>query len=188
MPCSHRTPRRRRCPVVHVADEINDPRTGQRLVFRHTSDDVLEVDLFVSPGAFVRDHVHPTQEETFTGIDGTFALEVDGEKRTISPGDSVVISPRTRHGFEPVAEEAHLLVNVRPALELEGYFRGFLSLSRESRLRIPPRGLPKPLLLFAVLMHRYRREIAAPGVPIWLQRPLWRVLALLGRLRGYRVD
>lgn len=149
---------------------------------------MLEVDRFVSPGAFVRDHVHPSQEETFTGVVGTFELEVDGERRTIRPGDSVVIPARTSHGFEPAAGEAHLLVMVSPALELGGYFRAFLSLSREDRLRIPTRGLPKPLLLFALLMHRYRREIAAPGVPVWLQRPLWRVLALLGRLRGYRLD
>lgn len=169
-------------------DSVEDPRSGQRVVFRRTGGDVLEVDLFVSPGAFVRDHVHPSQEETFTGVSGTFELEVDGERRTIRPGDSVVIPARTSHGFEPAAGEAHLLVTVRPALELGGYFRTFLSLSREDRLRIPTRGLPKPLLLFAVLMHRYRREIAAPGIPVWLQRPLWRVLALLGRVRGYRLD
>ena len=171
-----------------MGDEVEDPRSGQRLVFRRTGGDVLEVDLFVSAGAFVREHVHPAQEETFTSVAGTFELEVDGERRTIRSGDSVVIPARTPHGFEPAAEEAHLLVTVRPALDLGGYFHAFLSLSREDRLRIPPRGLPKPLLLFAALMHRYRREIAAPGIPVWLQRPLWRVLALLGRLRGYRVD
>ena len=169
-------------------DEVEDPRSGQRVVFRRTGGDVLEVDLLVSPGAFVRGHVHPSQEETFTGVAGTFELEVDGDRRTIRPGNSVVIPARTSHGFEPAAEEAHLLVTVRPALELGGYFRAFLSLSRDDRLRIPEQGLPKPLLLFAALMHRYRREIAAPGIPVWLQRPLWWVLALLGRLRGYRVD
>ena len=169
-----------------MGDEIDDPRSGQRLVFGPADGDVLRVDLFVSPGAFVRAHVHPAQEETFTGVAGTFELEVDGEKRTIRPGDSVVIPARTPHRFEAAAEEAHVRVTVRPALELGGYFRAFLNLSREDRLRIPPRGLPKPLLLFAALMHRYRREIAAPGIPVWLQRPLWRVLALLGRLRGHR--
>ena len=60
-------------------DSVEDPRSGQRVVFRRTGGDVLEVDLFVSPGAFVRDHVHPSQEETFTGVVGTFELEVDGE-------------------------------------------------------------------------------------------------------------
>lgn len=171
-----------------AADEIADPRSGQRVVFRRTGGDVLELDLFVSRGAYVREHLHPTQEETFTGVTGTFVLEVDGERRTIGPGDSVVIPPRTRHGFDAAVDDAHLLVTVRPALELDRYFRAFLGLSRDNRLTIPGRGMPKPLLLFVVLLHRYRREMAAPRIPLWLQRPLIGALALLGRALGRRAS
>ena len=166
--------------------EIADPTSGQRWVFRRTEGEVLEADLHVSPGGFVREHVHPEQEETFTGVSGTFVLDVDGETKTIRPGDSVVIPPSTPHGFRDAGEAAHLLVRVRPALRLADYFRTFLGLSREGRLRMPVKGLPGPLLLVAVVMHEYRREIAAPRIPRWLQRPAWRVLAWLGRLRGYR--
>lgn len=127
-----------------MGDEIDDPRSGQRLVFHPTGGDILEVDLFVRPGAFVREHVHPAQEETFTAVAGTFELDLDGEKRRLQPGESIVIPERTPHGFEAAAAEAHLRVTVRPALDLAGYFRAFLSLSREDRLRIPPGGLPKP--------------------------------------------
>jgi hypothetical protein len=35
------------------------------------------------------------------------------------------------------------------------------------------------------LMARFSPEIAAPGVPVWLQRPLWHLLARVARLRGY---
>lgn len=174
--------------MVGMTDGVADPHSGQRVVFRRTEGDVLEVDLYVSRGAFVREHLHPSQEETFTGVTGTFELAVAGERRTIGPGESVVLAPRTPHGFEAAVDDAHLLVTVRPALELGGYFRAFLVLSRDGRLQIPAHGLPRPVLLFGVLMHRYRREIAAPTAPLWLQRPLWRVLALLGRLRGHRLD
>jgi quercetin dioxygenase-like cupin family protein len=167
-------------------DEIDDPRSGQRVVFRRTDGDALEVDLFVRRGAFVREHLHPAQEETFAGVAGTFVLEVGGEQRTIRPGEAIVIPARTPHGFEPAAEDAQLLVTVRPAFELGGYFRDYLTLSRDGLLRIPERGLPRPLLLFAVLMDRYRREMAVPKVPIWLQRPVWRAIGALGRLRGHR--
>ena len=149
---------------------------------------VLEADLHVSRGGYVRTHVHPEQEETFTGVSGTLVLEVDGEKRRIGPGDRAVISAGTPHGFDHAAEEAHVLVTVRPALELERYFRVFLGLSRDGRIRMPTRGLPRPLLLVAIVMHRYRREIAAPGLPLWLQRPLWGLLALIARVRGRRAS
>ena len=53
---------------------------------------------------------------------------------------------------------------------------------------MPVSGLPGPLLLVAAVMHRYRREIAAPGLPLWLQRAAWRVLALVGRVLGRRAS
>jgi quercetin dioxygenase-like cupin family protein len=169
-----------------VADEVADPRSGQRVVFRRTGGDVLELDLFVSRGAFVREHIHPLQEETLTGVAGTFLQVVDGETRRIGPGDTVVIPPRTRHHFDPAPEDAQLVVTVRPALELDGFFRAYLGLSRDGLLTIPERGLPKPFLLFATLLYRYRREMAMPRLPLWLQRPFLGALSLLGRLLGRR--
>jgi quercetin dioxygenase-like cupin family protein len=169
-----------------VADEVADPRLGQRVVFRRTDGDVLELDLFVSRGAFVREHIHPSQEETLTGVAGTFVQVVDGEARTIGPGDSVVIPPRTPHNFDAAPEDAHLLVTVRPALELDRFFRAYLGLSRDGLLTIPERGMPKPFLLFAALLYRYRREMAMPRIPLWLQRPSLGALALLGRVLGRR--
>jgi hypothetical protein len=138
----------------------------------------------VSRGGYVRSHVHPTQEETFTGVSGTFVLEVGGDTRTIGPGDRVVIPPRTPHAFHDATEEAHLLVEVRPALRLDDYFRAFLGLSRDRRISMPVKGLPHPLLLVAVVLDRFAPEIAAPGIPIGLQRPVWRLLAAVARLRG----
>jgi quercetin dioxygenase-like cupin family protein len=171
-----------------VDDAVDDPRSGQRWVFRPRAGDVLEADLFVSRGGYVRSHVHPEQEETFTGVSGTFVLDVAGERKAIGPGDIVVVPPRTPHGFADAAEDAHVLVAVRPALDLESYFRAFLGLSRDGRIRMPVSGLPGPLLLVATLMNRYRREIAAPGLPLWLQRAAWRILALVGRVFGRRAS
>jgi quercetin dioxygenase-like cupin family protein len=169
-----------------VADEVDDPRSGQRVVFRRTSADVLELDLFVSRGAFVREHIHPSQEETLTGVAGTFVQVVNGKTHTIGPGDSVVIPPRTPHHFDAAPGDAQLLVTVRPALELDRFFRAYLGLSRDGRLTIPERGMPKPFLLFAALLYRYRREMAMPRIPLWLQRPFLGTLALLGRALGRR--
>lgn len=170
--------------------DIADPTSGQRWVFRRTGEDtngeLLEADLFVSPGGFVREHVHPTQEETFTGVSGSFMLDVDGERRTIGPGETVIIEARTPHAFRDAPEEAHLLVTVRPALHLDDYFRAFLGLSRDGRISMPSEGLPHPLLQVALVMHKYAPEIAAPGIPLQLQRVMWRLLAPIARLRGYR--
>ncbi len=164
--------------------EIEDPTAGQRWVFRDGADGVLEADLYVTPGGFVREHVHPTQVEIFEGVSGTFVMDVDGMKRTIRPGGSIVIPAGTPHGFRDAREAAHLRVTVRPALELEQYFRAFLGLSRDGRISMPVKGLPSPLLQVAIVMDKFRAEIAAPRIPGRFQRLAWRALARLGRLRG----
>jgi quercetin dioxygenase-like cupin family protein len=165
--------------------EIDDPTSGQRWVFHETDGDVLEADLHVSPGGFVREHAHPTQAEIFECVSGTFVLDVDGMERTLRPGGSIVIPAGTPHGFRDARDAAHLRVTVRPALRLEDYFRTFLGLSRDGRLSMPVKGLPSPLLQVAVVMDRFGEEIAAPRIPVRIQRAAWRGLALVARLRGY---
>jgi quercetin dioxygenase-like cupin family protein len=168
--------------------DIADPTGGQRWVFRRTGADtngeLLEADLYVSPGGFVREHMHPTQEETFTGVSGTFVVDVAGKTVHIGPGDKLVIPRRTPHGFKNATAEAQLLVEVRPALHLDDYFRTFLGLSRDRRINMPVKGLPHPLLQVALVMERYAPEIAAPRIPLALQRPVWRLLGALARRRG----
>jgi quercetin dioxygenase-like cupin family protein len=172
--------------VTAGAYEVEDPTSGQRWVFHRTGGELLEADLFVAAGGYVREHVHPAQEETFTGVAGRFVLDVGGERKTIGPGDAVTIPARTPHGFRDAPEDAHLRVTVRPGLRLDAYFRAFLGLAREGRLRVPVDGLPRPLLQAAVLMDEYAAEIAAPKIPLPVQRVAWWLLGALGRLRGYR--
>jgi quercetin dioxygenase-like cupin family protein len=164
---------------------IEDPTAGQRWEFHERTGETLEADLYVSPGGFVREHVHPAQTEIFDCISGTFVIDIDGMKRTLAPGASIVIPPATPHGFSDAREAAHLRVTIRPALRLEQYFRAFLGLSRDGRIKMPVRGLPSPLLQVAIVMDEFASEIAAPRLPVRLQRLAWRWLAALGRLRGY---
>ena len=166
--------------------EVYDPVSRQRVVFQDSGPEALVVDLFIEPGAFVREHVHPSQTETFIGVEGTFHLDVDGRRRTLGPGETITVPRRTKHGFRDAPEAAHMHVTVTPALRLEEYFRAFLGLSRDHRLSMPPEGIPKPLLQAAVLMDEFKSELVAPDLPIALQRPMWWLLAQLGALKGYR--
>jgi len=60
--------------VADAPREIEDPITGQRWVFLRTGDDtggeLLEAELYVSPGGYVPSHFHPKQEEPFTCVVG----------------------------------------------------------------------------------------------------------------------
>ena len=168
--------------------DVSDPVSGQRWVFRRTGaetgGELLEADLYVSAGGFVRPHLHPSQEETFAAQEGTFVLDVAGETRALGPGESVVVPPGIPHGFREAPGSAHLLVTVRPALALEDCFRAYLGLSKDRRIRLPASGAPRGLLQLGLLLDRYSSEIAAPGLPLGLQRRIWSALAAVGRRRG----
>lgn len=166
--------------------EVDDPVSGQRVVFDEVRPEKLELDLYVSPGAFVREHIHPSQHETFTPVEGTFYTHIDGKRYTLGPGEGMTVAPGTKHGFDPAPEPVQLRVIVTPALRLDQYFKAFLGLSRDRRLTMPPEGLPQPILQMAVIMDEFKAEIALPGVPLFVQRPMWWSLAQLGALKGYR--
>ena len=49
------------------------------------------------PGAETRAHFHARTEEIYVLLEGAGEMEVDGETRTVGPGDAVLIPPRAWH-------------------------------------------------------------------------------------------
>jgi mannose-6-phosphate isomerase-like protein (cupin superfamily) len=51
----------------------------------------------LAAGQATRRHHHGRTEEIYVVLAGTGELEVDGDRRTVAPGDAVLIPPRARH-------------------------------------------------------------------------------------------
>ena len=111
--------------MIRAGDTIENPVTGERLVFRKTSLDTggqaVVVETFVQPhGAVAAAHVHPSQEERFEVIRGTLGFKIDGKKITAGPGQRLTVPAGTPHKFWNAGdEEAHFVCEVRPALQFE---------------------------------------------------------------------
>lgn len=72
--------------MAKAGDELVNPVTGLRTVFRKTARDtdgeLLQVDWIGEPGWNTGpDHVHPLQEERFEVISGKLGLRVEGVER-----------------------------------------------------------------------------------------------------------
>jgi mannose-6-phosphate isomerase-like protein (cupin superfamily) len=68
------------------------------------------------PGSVSTEHYHTEAEEVYFVIDGRGGIRVDGETRTIGPGDVVVIIPGQRHKVWQEGEsDLVLLVTCVPA-------------------------------------------------------------------------
>lgn len=168
-------------------DEIFNPATGERYVFRAAPRGAggphLELDGFLAPGGGVPgEHVHPEQEERFELIAGASAFKLDGQELVAAPGDVVVVRPGVRHiWWNCGASEVHARITFRPALRTEEFLRTLFALVAAGRT--DGKGRPG-LLRGAVLMHEFQREVRLASPPWRIQRALLPPAAWLGRRLG----
>jgi hypothetical protein len=131
-------------------------------------------------------HVHGRQVERFEGISGTLRFRLGRERRRLGPGDEVVVPAGMPHGFRnDGGDVAHFLIELTPPLRGEEGLRTLFGLQRDGRLRLTRYGVPRPVLLLAVLFDEYIDEINLPLVPLRIQRIAFGTLARLGKWRGY---
>lgn len=176
--------------MAKAGDIIEHPVTGEKVIFRKTAQDtggeLLQADLIVKPHGFVAaEHIHPLQEERFEVIAGSVRLRMNGIEKEIQKGESMIIPPRTPHLWWNGADlEAHVLVDVRPALRFEEFFETFFGLAQAGKVN-KKTGLPNPLIL-ALVMREFKKEIYLAQPPVLVQNVLFGVLGAIGRLCGYQ--
>jgi quercetin dioxygenase-like cupin family protein len=169
-----------------MPDAIQNPRTGQQMVFlNHDGDALLEVETTNPPTAEREpEHVHPRQESGARVTSGALVFEVDGVRRRVAAGESIVIPANTAHRFwNDGDEDARAVQWFRPALRTRSFFETFFALARDGKLK--RNGMPG-LLQIAVLIPVYADEIRPTRPPWPMQRAVAALLGPVARLRGYR--
>jgi mannose-6-phosphate isomerase-like protein (cupin superfamily) len=173
--------------MAYAGQVIENPISGERITFRKTAADtdgeLLAFDLELSADGNVPGlHVHPIQEERFEVVDGTMRFRRRGRKVIAKAGDVVVVPPGARHKFQNGGdEEAHVRVEVRPALRMEQLLQTSVDLAKEGRTN--SKGMPKPLDL-ALFVLEFKDEVTGPYLPGWFQRLTLAPLAWIARKRG----
>lgn len=162
--------------MAKAGEELYNPRTGHRLVFRRpsvsTGGRLLEMDSIYDPGSRRPPmHFHPEQEETFRCVQGSVMVKLDGQLLVLKEGEEIVIPAGAHHAmWNPSGLPAFLVWQVRPAMNTEQFLELVWSY---------PNAHP---FYLAVLMHEFRREIQLSSVP---KRWILEGLAWLCRKLGY---
>jgi quercetin dioxygenase-like cupin family protein len=175
--------------MIRTGDRLENPVTGEILIFHRTSRDsggeAVLVETIVRPDGFVAAaHVHPHQTERFEVLEGRLGLRVDDQELLAWPGDVITVDPGTRHRFWNAGkDEARFLCEVRPALEFESLIETMFSLATEGKTN--RKGMPNPVRL-AVIAQSHFDTVRLPFPPAFLQRAALAIGASLGRLLGYR--
>lgn len=174
--------------MIHAGDMLENPITGERLLFRKTSSDTggeaVVLETFVKPDGFVAAaHVHPYQEERFEILDGSVGFMLGGKEFVAGPGEKLTVPVGTPHRFWNAGEEeARFVCEVRPALQFEQLIETMFALASDGKTN--SRGLPNPLRL-AVTANATFDTVRLPFPPAWMQRMGLAMGAPVGRLLGY---
>ena len=172
------------------------PREGQVFVsksegFRQTilkrEDGFVWTEVVLEPHApGPPEHIHTSLPENFIVTEGTLSLLVNGEKKILRPGESLLVNPGTPH--KPFNETDSRVV-VRPPLTpeyaLPEEFTVFLTQAYgffdESESNSQP---PNALLQMSRFSPKYELWLASP--PVFLQKAFYFVIGPTARLLGYR--
>ena len=174
--------------MIQAGDTIENPVTGERIVFRKTAADTngeaVVIECFVKPDGFVaKAHVHPSQDERFEILKGSLMFKLDGQELPAGPGDRVLVPAGSRHQFWNAGdEEVHFVCEIRPALKFERLVETMFALAADGKTN--KKGMPNPLRL-AVIAHETFDTVQLPFPPVWMQRMGLVGGSLLGRLVGY---
>jgi quercetin dioxygenase-like cupin family protein len=175
--------------LIRRGDTIENPVTGERMLFHATSadtgGDAVVVEVTVKPNGFVAAaHLHPSQAERFEVLEGELEFKVGREKKIARPGDIVVVEAGTPHRFRNVGEtEARFMAEVRPALQFERLIETMFSLAADGKTN--RKGMPN-LVRLAVIANAHFGDVRLPFPPAWIQKAGLALGAPLGRSLGYR--
>ena len=175
--------------MIRAGDVIENPVTGERIVFlktsRETGGQAVVIETFVQPNGFVAAaHVHPSQEERFEVLRGSVGFKVGRKKLVAGPGQRITVPAGTPHKFWNAGDdEVHFVCEVRPALQFEQLLETMFALAADGKTN--RKGMPNPLRL-AVIANAHFDTVRLPFPPAWMQRVGLALGAPLGRLLGYR--
>ncbi|MBV9690352.1 MAG: hypothetical protein JO202_11670 [Ktedonobacteraceae bacterium] len=185
--------------MARAGQAFDNPVTGERMLFNATAHEtngtVLAIEFFVPPNADkgLAAHFHPYFSERVEIIMGVAHYKVGQDELAAKAGD-VVILPRHITHIHPW-NMGNSVLHWRKTTQLDKpdaqllvasaeFFESLYALAQQGK--VGANGLPKNPLQTIVLLQALQPSTYVAGMPIWLQRPLFRVLATLGQALGYK--
>ena len=172
------------------------PREGQVFVsksegFQQTilkyENNLVWLELVLEPRApGPPEHIHTAFPENFIVAEGTLSLLVNGEKKLVRAGESLLVAPGTPHKpFNETDSRVVIKAPLTPEYGIPDWFSVFLTQAygffdeSESNNQ-----LPTALLQMSRFSPKYDVWLAGP--PVFLQKVLFFVIGPTARLLGYR--
>ncbi|WP_341834353.1 cupin domain-containing protein [Chitinophaga pollutisoli] len=130
-------------------------------------------------------HRHPLQEERFMVHSGSLWMETGRTARMYHAGEQVIVPPGTPHAWRngSRSESLHFTYEIAPAMQWECILETLWSLSQKGALNRQGQAC---FLQLATTLHRYPDHCYLAGMPVILQKWLFRFMARIAKWLGYR--
>jgi quercetin dioxygenase-like cupin family protein len=155
--------------MARRGDVVENPITGERVLFLETSEDtngeLLRFEYVLPPRFSIPEHVHPRQEERHEVLSGTLRSRVGGREQTFGEGRRVIGPSGVPHAWSnPSAdEELRIVSELRPALHLEALIEVGFALA--SDLKTDRKGALRHLPRMIMLANEAKHEFYLTAVP-----------------------
>jgi quercetin dioxygenase-like cupin family protein len=127
--------------MAHAGDVIENPVTGQRLIFLVTSADsdgrLFAAEGIFPPGGFAGvPHIHPDQDEHFEVLAGRAGFDVGGDRHVLGAGENIEVPRGTAHTFANAGQdEMRVRFEFRPALpSTEQFYEIYFAFAQQGRV------------------------------------------------------
>src|SRR3954471_21900197 len=120
--------------MIKPGDTLFNTVTGEELTFfetvSSTGGEHVELMCTVRPGGFVAAaHIHPSQSEEFTTVEGTLDLRAGRNRMRLEAGESAFVEPGVPHRFWNDGDQPVVFrCVVRPALQFESLIETMFTL------------------------------------------------------------
>jgi len=185
--------------MATAGQTFENPVTGERMVFNKTAHEtngtLLDIEFFVKPtsGTGLSAHFHPYYAERAEIIAGSAHYKLGQDELPAQAGDEIMLTQGVPHihpwnmgndvlHWRKITQldtpDKHML------LASAAFFESLYALAQMGKVK--QNGLPKNLLQTIVLLYVLQPSAYVAGLPIWLQRSLFAVLAAIGHALGYK--
>ena len=164
-----------------------NPRTGASIESSVDGGDLV-IERVMKPHTGKADaHRHMDYVETYEVLEGTATIHLDGERRTLGPGERLEVPPGVGHVNPYNETDADLRHRHRISAPGRPFAEAFVSAlgHHMENGTVNDQGEFSDLQLFVVL-HGTRAQSFRTGIPIPLQKAVLPLGAALGRRRGLK--
>nr|WP_294936521.1 cupin domain-containing protein [uncultured Flavobacterium sp.] len=170
---------------------ISNPITkeyGAEMQFRNDNGEVQIKGLGIIPPGCIGppEHIHPSYDETFTVVEGSFDFLMNKKTKRVNEGETVIVPKGIPHTFKPAdnSKVCSFLVTSDPPGKLQEVIRTVWALAHEGKTN--SKGQPNEFWQGIAIGYELQDDTLFSAPPPFVQKIMFRLFGKTAVKKGYK--